>query len=122
LQLRGVREIPSLLILTLAELSGVDEGVFHSAPDMGGNFDTVSARPGHERNLLARQISRRMAATASLKVRTVFGIPGSGSGLELSCFREVMGPESDDREQAEEDGGGTQDRLVGPLRWVSTPR
>jgi hypothetical protein len=33
------------LSLTLADLRGVGEGIFHSQPDMAWNFDTVSARP-----------------------------------------------------------------------------
>jgi hypothetical protein len=38
----------------LADLGGVGEGIFHSAPDMARNFYAVSARPGHERNLMSR--------------------------------------------------------------------
>ena len=38
----GVEET---LSLTLADLGGVGEGIFHSVPDMARNFDTVSARP-----------------------------------------------------------------------------
>jgi putative ABC transport system substrate-binding protein len=34
-----------ILSLTLADLSGVSEGIFHSVPDMARNFDTISARP-----------------------------------------------------------------------------
>ena len=33
------------LSLTLAELSGVSERIFHAVPDLARNFDTVSARP-----------------------------------------------------------------------------
>jgi len=33
------------LSLTLADLSGVGEGVLHTLPDIAGNFDAVAARP-----------------------------------------------------------------------------
>ena len=33
------------LSLTLADLSGVGEGVLHTLPDVAGNFDAVAARP-----------------------------------------------------------------------------
>jgi hypothetical protein len=42
-----------LLSLTLADLGGEGEGILHALPDMAWNFDTVSARPRHERNLMA---------------------------------------------------------------------
>src|ERR1700730_1408194 len=42
-----------VLSLTLADLGGEGEGVLHALPDTARNFDTVSARPGHERNLMA---------------------------------------------------------------------
>src|SRR6266436_1110726 len=31
--------------LTLTDLGGVGEGIFHAAPDMAGSFDGISARP-----------------------------------------------------------------------------
>jgi hypothetical protein len=40
--------------LTLADLGGVCESVLHASPDMDWNFYTVSAWPGHERNLMRR--------------------------------------------------------------------
>src|SRR5262245_42269516 len=40
------------LSLTLADLGRVCESILHAAPDMGWNFYTVSAWPGHERNLM----------------------------------------------------------------------
>ena len=39
------------LSLTLADSGGVSESIFHALPDMVRNFYTVSAWPGHERNL-----------------------------------------------------------------------
>jgi C4-dicarboxylate-specific signal transduction histidine kinase len=41
-----------VLSLTLANLGGVGESVFDAAPDMARNFYTVSAWPGHARNLM----------------------------------------------------------------------
>ena len=40
------------LSLTLADLGGVGESVFHAMPDMARNFDGIAARPGHESNLM----------------------------------------------------------------------
>jgi hypothetical protein len=34
-----------VLSLTLADLGGVGEGIFHALPDMTWNFDGISARP-----------------------------------------------------------------------------
>src|SRR5690349_10667630 len=41
------------LSLTLADSCGVGECVFHTMPEMTGNFDDISARPGHARNLVS---------------------------------------------------------------------
>src|ERR1700757_3173265 len=83
--------IPSQLSLTLAELCGVGERVLHTAPDMARNFYTVSARPGHERNLmrpyLASDGGNRIA-----KGQSRFWIPSCGSGLQLLCLGEVVSP------------------------------
>src|SRR3982074_3734285 len=71
------------LNLTLADLSGVGEGIFHSAPDMAWNFDTVSAWPGHERNLMAPYFATYRGDCIA-EGQECFWIPGGGSGLELS--------------------------------------
>jgi hypothetical protein len=68
------------LSLTLPELDGVGEHILHGLSDMAWNFNAVSARPGHERNLMP-QISRRTAAMASLKVRAAFGYQAAVLGL-----------------------------------------
>src|SRR5882757_5998099 len=44
-----------------------------------------------------------------------FWIPGCGPWFELSRLGEVVGPHSDDGEQAEQDRSGAQDGFVGPL-------
>jgi len=44
-----------------------------------------------------------------------FWIPGGDPGFELSRFGEVVAPESDDGEQAEQDRSGAKNRLVGLL-------
>jgi len=38
-------DLVQVLSLTLADLSGVGEGVLHTLPDIAGNFDAVAARP-----------------------------------------------------------------------------
>jgi hypothetical protein len=47
------------LSLSLAYSGGMSEGIFHSVPDMVRNFYTVSARPGHERNLMVPDFAAR---------------------------------------------------------------
>ena len=42
-----------MLNSTLADLGGVCERILRAVPDMAGNFDAVSARPGNERNLMS---------------------------------------------------------------------
>src|SRR5271156_1895357 len=71
------------LSLALAYLCGVSECIFHSVPDMAGNFYTVSARPGHERNLIVPDFAAyRRDRVAEGEDR--FWIPRSGSRLEFS--------------------------------------
>src|SRR6202140_1137373 len=45
------------LSLSLAYSGGVSECIFHSVPDMVRNFYTVSALPGHERNLMVTDLA-----------------------------------------------------------------
>jgi hypothetical protein len=40
------------LTSTLAGSCGVGERVSHAVPNLARNFDAVSARPGHERDLM----------------------------------------------------------------------
>jgi hypothetical protein len=42
-----------ILSSSLAKSCGVGERMRYAVPDMAWNFDTISARPGHERNLMA---------------------------------------------------------------------
>ena len=42
-------------------------------------------------------------------------VPGSGCGEQRRVGREVMCPESNQREQAEQRWGGAHDRQIGPL-------
>ena len=71
------------LSLALAYLCGVSECIFHSVPDMAGNFYTVSARPGHERNLIVPDFAtHRRDRVAEGEDR--FWIPCGGSRLEFS--------------------------------------
>jgi hypothetical protein len=102
------------LSLTLANLGGVGESVLHTAPDMAWNFHTVSVRPRHERNLMGPYFaaySRDGIAEGEHRL----WIPRGGSRLELSRLGEIVYPEGDEGEQAEQARGGAQDRLVGPL-------
>jgi hypothetical protein len=71
------------LSLTLADSGGVSECIFHSLPDDGWNFYTVSAGPRHERNLVAPNF----AAHSSDRItegQDRLWIPCGGSRLELS--------------------------------------
>src|SRR5208282_4888576 len=72
-----------ILSLTLAYSCGVSECIFHSVPDMARNFYTVSARPGHERNLIVPDFAAHGRDRVA-EGQDRFWIPCSGSRLELS--------------------------------------
>jgi len=72
-----------LLSLTLADLGGVSECIFHALPDMARNLYTVSARPGHERNLM-RPYFTAYGCDSVAECHDRFWIPCGGSRLKLS--------------------------------------
>ena len=81
-----------VLSLTLADSGGVSESIFHALPDTVRNFYTVSAWPGHERNLMVPDFAAdRCDRVAEGQDR--FWIPCGSSGFELSRFREIVCPE-----------------------------
>jgi hypothetical protein len=71
------------LSLTLADLGGVSECIFHALPDMARNLYTVSARPGHERNLM-RPYFAAYGCDRVAECHDRFWIPCGGSRLKLS--------------------------------------
>src|SRR5215831_10021649 len=71
------------LSLTLADLGSVCERVLHAMPDMRWNFDTVSAWPRHERNLM-RPYFAPHRGNGVAEGGDGFGIPRGGSDLELA--------------------------------------
>jgi hypothetical protein len=71
------------LNLTLADLGGVSECIFHALPDMARNLYTVSARPGHERNLM-RPYFTAYGCDRVAECHDRFWIPCGGSRLKLS--------------------------------------
>ena len=80
------------LSLSLAYSGGMSEGIFHSVPDLVRNFYTVSAWPGHERNLMVPDFAAdRCDRVAEGQDR--FWIPCGSSGLELLRFIEIVCPE-----------------------------
>src|SRR5580700_6970883 len=84
--------ISRTLSLTLADSGGVSESIFHALPDMVRNFYTVSAWPGHERNLMVPNFAAdRCDRVAEGQDR--FWIPCGGSRLELLRFIEIVCPE-----------------------------
>src|ERR1700681_1631912 len=100
--------------LSLAYSGGVSECIFHSVPDMVRNFNTVSAWPGHERNLMVPDFAAdRCDRVAEGQDR--FRIPCGSSGLELLRFMEIVCPECYDREQSEQDRCGAKDCFIRPL-------
>ena len=100
--------------IAMVPTDGVGERVLHSVPDMARNFDTISARPGHERNLLSPDFAAH-CGDGIAEGYNCFRIPGGGFGQELSRFGEIVRPKSDNGEQTEKDRGCAKDRLVGPL-------
>src|SRR6267154_2389348 len=89
-----------VLSSTLADLGGVGEGILHAVPDTARNFDTIAARPGHERNLMAPYFATYRGDCIA-EGQECFWIPGGRSGLELSRLGEIVRPEGDDGEQTE---------------------
>src|SRR5258706_10176510 len=85
---------------TLADLGGVGEGILHAVPDTARNYDTIPARPGHERNLMAPYFATYRGDCIA-EGQECFWIPGGRSGLELSRLGEIVRPEGDDGEQTE---------------------
>lgn len=81
--LMPVAVIVPALSSTLADLGGVGERILHAVPKMAWNFDTISARPGHKRNLMAPDFATRRRDGIA-EGQECFWIPGSGSRLELS--------------------------------------
>ena len=69
--------------LTLTDLCGVGERIFHALPDMARDFYTVPARPGHERNLM-RPYFAAHGGDSVAEGENSFWIPSGGSRLELS--------------------------------------
>jgi hypothetical protein len=100
-----------MLSLTLADKGVVGERIFHAIPNVARNFYGFSARPGHGRNLMTPYFAA-YGRDGIAEGEGRFWIPGGGPGFELSRFGEVVGPESDDGEQAEQDRGGAKNRLV----------
>jgi len=72
-----------MLSLTLADLGSVCERVLHAMPDMRWNFDTVSAWPRHESNLM-RPYFAPHRGNGVAEGGDGFGIPRGGSDLELA--------------------------------------
>src|SRR5258707_4421088 len=85
---------------TLADLGGVGEGILHAVPDTARNYDTIPARPRHERNLMAPYFATYRGDCIA-EGQECFWIPGVRSGLELSRLGEIVRPEGDDGEQTE---------------------
>src|ERR1700687_5736053 len=102
------------LSLTLADSGGVRECIFHARPDMVRNFYTVSARPGHERNLMVPDFAaHRCDRVAEGQDR--FWIPCGSSGIELSRVIEIVCSECYDGEQSKQDRCGAKDCFIRPL-------
>ena len=71
--------------LTLVDLGRVDESIFHATPDMAWNFYTVSARLGHERNL----VRPYFASNCRDKVRTDFEYHAAVLGLSFCDYGRI---------------------------------
>jgi len=71
------------LSLSLANSGGMSECIFHSVPDMVRNFYTVSARPGHERNLMVPDLAAH-SRDGVAEGQDRFWIPCGRSRLEFS--------------------------------------
>src|SRR6266568_8755674 len=64
------------LSLTLADLGSVGERVLHTMPDMARNFDSISVRPGHGRNLMCPYFAAS-CCDGIAEGQDCFSIPGT---------------------------------------------
>ena len=80
---------PGQLSLTLADLGGVRERVLHAMPDMLRNFDMVSARPRHERNLMYPYFPAHHRNGVA-EGREGLWIPCGGSDLQFLGLGEIV--------------------------------
>ena len=77
------------LSLTLAVLGSACERVLHAVPDVLRNFDTVSARPGHERNLM-RPYFAAYCGDGVAEGRSELWIPCRSSNVEFPGLGEIV--------------------------------
>src|SRR5262245_39951399 len=77
------------LSLSLADLSRVRERVLHTLPNVFGNFDTVSARPRHERNLMYPYFPAHHRNGVA-EGREGLWIPCGGSDLQFLGLGEIV--------------------------------
>src|SRR5215470_17863492 len=116
--MKGVQDMADEQIteaeLDFIESCGVGESVCHAVPDLAGYFDGFAAAAGSARNLLPPDFAPHGGdgvAEGALRL----GIPGGGSGLEERVGVEVVRPQGNEGEEAEERWGGAQDGAIGPL-------
>src|SRR5215471_13723022 len=87
---RSRASVPGVpLSLTLADLGGVRERVLHAMPDMLRNFDMVSARPRHERNLMYPYFPAHHRNGVA-EGREGLWIPCGGSDLQFLGLGEIV--------------------------------
>src|SRR6516225_2163512 len=99
----------------------MSEGIFHSVPDLVRNFYTVSAWPGHERNLMVPDFAahgRDCVAESQDRLWVPCGRSLlSFCDLERSCAHRVTIENKPSRT-----GVVRRIALSDHWRWVSTPR
>ncbi len=81
---------------------------------MAGNYYAIAVWPGHERNLMGPDFAAN-CGDGIAEGGDCFRVPSGRSGFELSRFGEIVGPERNERKQAEQRRSGSKDCLVRPL-------
>jgi len=104
----------TLLSSTLSILRRIRKRGLQAVPYVARNFYTVSARPGHERNLMEPDFTADCRDGVA-ESENGLCIPSCRSGLEVSLFVKVVRQESDDRVQGKQCRGGAKDCIVRPL-------
>src|SRR5215831_1512258 len=94
----GLAQRLDTLSLSLADLRRVCEGVLHTVPDVQRNFDTVSARPRDERNMMRPYLAAHGGDRVAER-RDGFRIPCSRPDVEFLRLCELVREQGDDREQ-----------------------
>ena len=100
--------------LDFIELRGIGECVCRAVPQLARNFNSVPVGPGHEKSLMVPDLAAHRRNGIAESAVSLW-VPCSGRGNQRRVGCEVMRPEGNQREQAEQCRGRAHNRQIGPL-------